>query len=501
MTALYELDRALVRELTAAVLPRPGEELHHRDPTAAEEHDDERAARMFAAAAWSTITEPGDATAGLVTTALGADRALSLLLERCTAADLLSALGSEHVPDITEPEIAAALDRWRPRLASRAVVAALTSAARFEARLVVPGSSHWPERFDDLGRHAPLALWVRGSLRALCHPAGLVAIVGSRDATNYGEHVAMELAAGLCDRGFAVVSGAAYGIDGMAHRATLVSGGTTVAFLAGGVDRLYPAAHHDLLLRVAASGAIVSELPCGTAPTKWRFLQRNRLIAAASDATVVVEAGRRSGSLNTAGHAAALGRPLGAVPGPVTSSTSAGCHRLLREYDAVCITSAADVVELVLGSSADAAPPPLFDFDAALHPAGGLAPGASPAPAPTPAPAPVSEEVPPPVEIPSRLSAVDARGGGAADIATEAAEPPASTRVKAKPKASEAVPVGAERNADAVRLLDALSRRSARPVDDLARRSGMSPRAVAATLGVLALDEVVRETPKGWLRR
>jgi DNA processing protein len=234
--------------------------------------------------------------------------------------------------------------------------------------------------------------------------------------------------------------------------------------------------------------------------------QRNRLIAAASDATVVVEAGRRSGSLNTAGHAAALGRPLGAVPGPITSSTSAGCHRLLREYDAVCITSAADVVELVLGSSADEVPAPLFDFDAALHPVGAPAPGASPAlqapaPGPAPAPTPVSEEVPPPVEIPSPLSAVDARRDGAADIVTEAAAPPATTRAKARPKASEAGPVGAERNADAVRLLDALSRRSARPVDDLARRSGMSPRAVAATLGVLALDEVVRETPKGWLRR
>ena len=147
----------------------------------------------------------------------------------------------------------------------------------------------------------------------------------------------MESSAGLVDRGFTIVSGAAYGIDGMAHRAALASGGTTVAFLAGGVDRFYPLGHEALLGRIAEQGAVVAELPCGSAPTKWRFLQRNRLIAAATEATIVLEAGMRSGSLNTAGHAAALGRPLGAVPGPVTSPASAGCHRLLREYDAVCV--------------------------------------------------------------------------------------------------------------------------------------------------------------------
>ncbi|MDF2576486.1 MAG: dprA, partial [Agromyces sp.] len=164
-----------------------------------------------------------------------------------------------------------------------------------------------------------------------------IALVGARAATGYGEHVTMEASAGLVDRGFAIVSGGAYGIDGMAHRAALASRGVTVAFLAGGVDRFYPLGHEALLARIADTGAVVSELPCGSAPTKWRFLQRNRLIAAAADATVVLEAGMRSGSLNTAGHAAALGRPLGAVPGPVTSPASAGCHRLLREFDAVCV--------------------------------------------------------------------------------------------------------------------------------------------------------------------
>jgi DNA processing protein len=124
----------------------------------------------------------------------------------------------------------------------------------------------------------------------------------------------------------------------------------TVAFLAGGVDRFYPSGHDALLTRIVEEGAVMSELPCGQPPTKWRFLQRNRLIAAASQATVVIEAGWRSGSLNTAGHAAEIGRPIGAVPGPVTSAASAGCHRLIRDYDATLVTNADEIAEL-LGES------------------------------------------------------------------------------------------------------------------------------------------------------
>ncbi len=155
-------------------------------------------------------------------------------------------------------------------------------------------------------------------------------------------------------------SGGAYGIDGTAHRAALRAGGRTAAVLAGGVDRPYPSGHAQLFERIVASGALVSEVPCGTAPTKWRFLARNRVISALARATVVVEAGGRSGSLNTAGHAAELGRPLGAVPGPITSTTSAGCHRLLRDYDARCITSVADVRELL---GVDRAGPPIMQED------------------------------------------------------------------------------------------------------------------------------------------
>jgi DNA processing protein len=171
--------------------------------------------------------------------------------------------------------------------------------------------------------------------------------VGARAATGYGEHVAGELAADLARRGVVVVSGGAYGIDGTAHRAALGVGGTTIAVMAGGAERAYPAGHTSLLEEVAATGAVISEVPCGGAPTKWRFLSRNRLIAALTGATVVVEAGVRSGSLNTANHAATLGRPIGAVPGPITSPSSAGCHRLLREHEAQCVTGVGDVLELL----------------------------------------------------------------------------------------------------------------------------------------------------------
>jgi DNA processing protein len=132
----------------------------------------------------------------------------------------------------------------------------------------------------------------------------------------------------------------------MAHRAALASHGLTVAFLAGGVDRFYPSGHDALLERIVQSGAVISELPCGSPPTKWRFLQRNRLIAASSLATVVLEAGWRSGSLNTARHALDLDRPLGAVPGPVTSAASAGCHKLLRDGYAMCVTGPDEMAEL-----------------------------------------------------------------------------------------------------------------------------------------------------------
>ena len=304
---------------------------------------------LFARASWTGIAEPGDRAAGELVASLGAGGALTALVDTWPLARILdaaSAAGSQ----LTAADLEAALARWTPRLESGVALVALRQAVRFAVRLLVPGDPAWPAGVDDLGPHAPIALWLRGNDATLAAAQHSIALVGARAATGYGEHVTMEASAGLVDRGFAIISGAAYGIDGMAHRAALASSGQTVAILAGGVDRFYPSGHDALLARIVEAGAVVSELPCGAPPTKWRFLQRNRLIAAASQATIVLEAGWRSGSLNTAGHAASLGRPIGAMPGPVTSAASAGCHRLIREYAATLVTSAAEMAELVHGT-------------------------------------------------------------------------------------------------------------------------------------------------------
>jgi len=319
--------------------------------------DREQIRDRFARATWTGIAEPGDRTAGLVTQVLGAADAMEGVVARWPAQQWAGAVFAAGLDGIPETEFQQAMERWQPRLQSAVALQALRQAVRFGSRLLVPDAEGWPSGVDDLGLHAPIGLWMRGVDTALPALARSVALVGARSATTYGEHVVMEISAGLVDRGYAIVSGAAYGIDGMAHRAALASRGTTVAFLAGGVDRFYPRGHDTLLTRIVAEGAIISELPCGQPPTKWRFLQRNRLIAAASQATVVVEAGWRSGSLNTAGHAAEIGRPIGAIPGPVTSAASAGCHRLIRDYDATLVTSPDEVAQLLrdFGDTPDAA--------------------------------------------------------------------------------------------------------------------------------------------------
>lgn len=309
--------------------------------------DADDVAERFARAAWSGIVEPGDSMAGFLVSAVGASAALTMLVEHWNVDRIAAALGADTGVDDLGSMLDRALARWTPRLDSRATLRHLRLAGLCRAILVTPGDPAWPARLGDLGAHAPLALWLRGRTDALRETSRSFALVGARAASHYGEHVAGEAGSGLAGRGFVVVSGAAYGIDGMAHRAALAADGTTVAFLAGGVDRPYPSGHASLIGRIIETGAIASEVPCGGAPSKWRFLQRNRLIATVADATVVLEAGWRSGSLNTAGHAAALGRPLGAVPGPVTSPASAGCHRLIREFGAVCVTTVDEMAELV----------------------------------------------------------------------------------------------------------------------------------------------------------
>ncbi len=406
MTTMFGLDDTdVIALMTTLVGELPRHELESR----------------FARATWTGIAEPGDRIAGFMVAALGPTAALASVVEHRNTLDLLTALKDVGERDVTAKEIDEAQERWQPRLKSNVALGALRQAVRHSVRLIVPGDQSWPRGFDDLGEQGPLALWVRGNDSTVRTLGTSIALVGARAATGYGEHVTMEASAGLVDRSYTIVSGAAYGIDGMAHRAALASSGQTVAFLAGGVDRFYPSGHDALLTRIVESGAVVSELPCGSPPTKWRFLQRNRLIAAASLATIVLEAGWRSGSLNTAGHAAQLGRPIGAVPGPVTSAASAGCHRLIRELIAALVTNADEMAELA------------------------------------------------PLDVLQ------------------------SAEVSAVPRT--------DHNPDRVRVVDALSTRAPRAVEDVAARSGLSVASVQAVLGALELEGGAVERDRGWLMK
>lgn len=286
---------------------------------------------------WSHIIEPGDVEAASLIRTAGAEAALAVLIDPPAKQGIV-------ITTLSTRELNDAILRWKPKLKLDAVRTSLRLAARLGVHLIIRDDPEWPSQLDELPA-PPVALWARGNASLLTTRS--VALVGARAATGYGEHVSMELASGLVDRGITVISGGAYGIDGMSHRAALSAKGNTIAVLAGGLDRYYPSGHEALLTRIAESGLVISELPPGQSPTKWRFLQRNRVIAAIAEALVVVEAGWRSGSLNAAGHAHGLGRPLGAVPGPITSAASAGCHRLLRDFSATCITDASEIMELI----------------------------------------------------------------------------------------------------------------------------------------------------------
>ncbi|MDN4160624.1 DNA-processing protein DprA [Nocardioides abyssi] len=293
--------------------------------------DADRLARV----ALSRLGEPGDPRFAVHTAQMGASAFHDALLHERDP-------GSGVVTDVAT------------RLASMEPERDLELAARMGIRFVVPGDPEWPRQVDDLSAAGevqrrggpPLGLWARGPLR-LDRLLGSVAVVGSRSATTYGSDVAATIGAGVAQAGFPVVSGAAFGIDQAAHRGALAVDGPTVAVLACGVDRAYPAAHRSLLEHLAGHGLVVSELPPGSAPTRLRFLARNRLIAALTRGTVVVEAAVRSGALSTANWAGRLNRAVMGVPGPVTSAPSQGVHELLRLGAGTLVTSAEDVLEMV----------------------------------------------------------------------------------------------------------------------------------------------------------
>jgi DNA processing protein len=292
-------------------------------------------ADRVARVALGTLGEPGDPRISSLVRQLGAGWVRDLLLAERDPGDGL-------------------LDDVRARLGGNDAERDLARAARLGIRFVIPGDDEWPRRADDLAVPAtlrerggpPLGLWVRGPLR-LDGLERSIAVVGSRSSTGHGNAAAGEISAVTARAGFTVISGAAYGIDQAAHRGALAAGGRTVAVLACGVDRAYPTAHGPLLDHLAEHGAVVSELAPGRAPTRIRFLTRNRVIAALTAGTVVVEAALRSGALSTAGWAIRLQRPLMGVPGPVTEAQSEGVHQLIRSGAAVLVTNGAEVLEVV----------------------------------------------------------------------------------------------------------------------------------------------------------
>ncbi|HEY3009868.1 MAG TPA: DNA-processing protein DprA [Micromonosporaceae bacterium] len=301
----------------------------------------------MARAALCCLVEPGNQIVHELVAAEGPVGALDQLIEG----------------DVRQEALRGAVDaRLRGGNPHRLAERALEHAERLGARIAIPEDDEWPLPVEELVRLAqpgaatrvdrdvfpPLCLWVRGAPPLSEALDRSVAVIGSRAATGYGIHVATELGYGLADRGWTVVSGGAFGIDAAAHRGALTAGGLTVAILACGMDRPYPLGHAALFDRIAESGLLVTEWPPGAEPFRHRFLVRNRVIAAATRGTVVVEAAARSGARQTLGRAIGLGRRAMVVPGPVTSAMSVGCHELIRSYPQVrLVTSVAHVVEEV----------------------------------------------------------------------------------------------------------------------------------------------------------
>jgi DNA processing protein len=327
-------------ELIAAISPLLLKD-SHEDPS-----------DFFAAICWSLICEPGDAFAGFLIDSFGAAQALALELEQTTPSKYLALLRAHESANAErfrsfEKVALEARQRWLPRMNLSRVIAACADMAKAGAWFVTSDYQAWPSRLLDLENHAPRGLWGLGDHSALGALSDAFAFVGSRISTDYGQSTCLDLIEPLVARGGAIVSGGAYGIDAAAHRATIASGGRTVAMMAGGLDRLYPSGNAELFVSVTKRGALLSEMPPGVEPTKWRFLQRNRLIAALGAATVVVEANPRSGAVSTANRALELDRPVGAVPGPIGSAASDGCHQLIRAAKASLVTCAQDIMELV----------------------------------------------------------------------------------------------------------------------------------------------------------
>jgi DNA processing protein len=395
------------------------------------------------------LTDEAYAHAALTYLAEPADRWLGQLVRVSGAAAAVDAIKTGSMPpgtDLGPPRgkareaVKAAMERWRVRLSELPTPDEMLAFRKSGIRLITPGDSEWPGQLADLEDDQPYALWLRGNadLRFSCLRS--VAIVGSRAATAYGSYVAAEFAASVAARGLAVVSGGAFGVDAAAHRGALGADGVTVAVLACGVDMAYPTAHEELFDAIAAQGVLVSEWPPGQRVSRLRFLVRNRVIAALATGTLVVEASQRSGAVNTARYARDLRRRLMAVPGPVTSDLSAGCHQVIREWQATLVTSAAEVVEH-------------------LSPVGAS----------------------PPAETPTAEPGTDARPAGRRQ------EPAVLPRDLL--------------DLESARVLDAMPSRGGMGTVRVAQRAGLAPATAATLLGQLAAGGFIERCDEGWRLR
>ncbi len=289
-------------------------------------------ADVFARLVLSRLCEPADVRIGHAVAVHSAHKVLAALRR----GSLPAGIERGEFPTIRDVEQALRLADDEIRIAGRTGV-----------DFIAPGSAQWPTQLDDLGNRAPLVLRVKGAINMRVAASHSVAIVGARACTRYGVSVADSIAAHLAGNGWCVISGGAFGIDAAAHLGALAVGGCSIGISAGGADLALPRAHELLYARLRESGAIISEVPLGTHPTKSRFLVRNRLIAALARGVVVVEAAARSGARSTAREAQDIGRVVAAVPGPVTSAASVSCHQLIRDGGAVLVTNGDEVEELI----------------------------------------------------------------------------------------------------------------------------------------------------------
>ena len=304
----------------------------------------DRALALVAAGSIAMVTEPGDRMAGALARILGRLELVELMIDGLETKSVVSALkmageleSCRQIFGDLENTLADSRQRWLPRLSKSRLEHLFTQSAALKLKLLTPEQDNWPIGLDDLQDSAPAIVFVEGDSKVLGNLKDAVSIVGSRAASPYGLQVTKRLVTELAQVSRATVSGGAIGIDAQVHSTSLEQGLTTVAVMAGGMDRKYPQANFPLFKKIQERGALISELPPGVAPTRWRFLQRNRLIAALTPTTVVIEAGIRSGSIRTANNALELDRELLAVPGSILSSTSLGANWLIADSKALSL--------------------------------------------------------------------------------------------------------------------------------------------------------------------